>query len=272
MEKTDVHKTVSKDYARMLQESSKQTSCCGSPTGAGLISTLAGYEPQPQHEEAAAQSFGCGNPLAFADIQPGQTVLDLGSGAGLDLILAAERVGPSGRVIGIDMTQEMIDKAMENVARAGHANVEVRMGMIEQMPVEDQSVDWVISNCVINLSPEKDRVFSEIARVLKPGGRFSISDIVVEDLPGFLRDNAALYSACVAGAISEQTYLDGLRQAGLEGLEVTERLVYDESQIVALISCEIPGLELSEDLIREVAPTVTGKVWSAKFAGRMAGG
>lgn len=271
MEKTDIHETVSKDYARMLQEAEKRPSCCAAQSGPGTISSLAGYEPAPHQQEAASQSFGCGNPLAFAGVKPGQTVLDLGSGAGLDLIMAAEQVGPEGSVIGIDMTQEMIDKATENVARAGHANVDVRLGMIEKLPVQDSSVDWVISNCVINLSPDKASVFSEIARVLKPGGRFSISDIVVEDLPEYLRENAVLYSACVAGAVSEQAYLDGLSAAGLDDLEVVERLVYDESQLVGLISCEIPGLEMDEDLIKQIAPTVAGKVWSAKFAGRRAG-
>ncbi len=271
MEKTELHETVSKDYARMLREAEKQSSCCGPRSGPGTISSLAGYESAPHELPVAAQSFGCGNPLAFAAVKPGQTVLDLGSGAGLDLILAAERVGPVGAVIGIDMTQEMIDKAAANISGTGHDNIDLRLGMIEQMPVEDASIDWVISNCVINLSPEKARVFDEIARVLKPGGRFSISDIVVEGLPQFLRDNAALYSACVAGAISEADYLNGLRTAGLVELDITERLVYEESQLRALISCEIPGLEISSDLIDEILPTVVGKVWSAKFVGRKGG-
>jgi len=271
VKKTDVQKTVSKDYARMLKESEDRSSCCGRQSGAGTISKLAGYEPAQHQEEAASQSFGCGNPLAFADIESGQTVLDLGSGAGLDLMLAADRTGPSGRVIGIDMTQEMVDKATENLSRAGYSNVEVRMGRIENLPLADSSVDWVISNCVINLSQDKARVFSEVARVLKPGGHFSISDIVVESLPGFLRENAALYSACVAGAISEQAYLAGLRDAGLDDVQVTQRLVYEESQLVSLISSEIPGLNLCQELIDEIAPTVAGKVWSAKFTGRRAG-
>jgi arsenite methyltransferase len=271
MKKTDVQETVSKDYAQMLKDIEDRSSCCDLQSGAGTISKLAGYKPALHQQEAASQSFGCGNPLAFADIEPGQIVLDLGSGAGLDLMLAADRTGPSGRVIGIDMTQEMVDKATENISRAGYSNVEVRMGMIESLPIADSSVDWVISNCVINLSQDKARVFSEIARVLKPGGHFSISDIVVESLPDFLRENAALYSACVAGAISEQAYLAGLCDAGLEDVQVTQRLVYEESQMVALISSEIPGLNLSQELIDEIAPTLAGKVWSAKSTGRKAG-
>ncbi len=271
MKKTAVQETVSKDYAKMLKDTVDRQSCCDAKSGLGMIASLAGYQPALRQEEAAAQSFGCGNPLAFVDIEPGQTVLDLGSGAGLDLMLAADRAGPAGRVIGIDMTQEMVDKAIDNVSSAGYSNIEVRLGMIEDLPIEDRSVDWVVSNCVINLSTDKASVFREIARVLKPGGRFSISDIVVEELPDFLRENAALYSACVAGAISEQSYLAGLRDAGLEDVRVTQRLVYEESQLISLIGCEIPGLDLSQELIEEIVPTVAGKVWSAKFTGCMAG-
>lgn len=271
MQKTDVHETVSRDYARMLKETKKGNSCCGAKPAAGTLSRLAGYQPEPHQEDTAAQSFGCGNPLAFTDIQPGQTVLDLGSGAGLDLMLAADRVGPSGNVIGVDMTQEMVDKARDNVAGAGYRNIDVRLGMIEELPIEDNSVDWVISNCVINLSPHKARVFNEVARVLKPGGQFSISDIVVEELPDFVRANAALYSACVAGAISEQEYLCGLRNAGLNEAEVSERLVYSESQLASLVECEIPGLEINQEQISEIVPCIAGKVWSAKFTGRKCG-
>lgn len=271
MKKSPLQEAVSKDYARMLKGTVERASCCEQKSGAGMISSLAGYEPASHQEEAASQSFGCGNPLAFIDIEPGQTVLDLGSGAGLDLMLAADRTGPAGKVIGIDMTQEMVDKATANIKAAGYDNVEVRQGMIESLPIADSSVDWVISNCVINLSQEKARVFSEIARVLKPGGHFSISDIVVQELPEFLRENAALYSACVAGAISEQAYLEGLRDAGLVHIQITDRLVYEESQLASLISCEIPGLDISQELIDEIAPMVAGKVWSARFIGRMAG-
>jgi SAM-dependent methyltransferase len=252
----------------MLKETEQRQSGSDSPSGPGAIAALAGYELEEHQEEAAAQSLGCGNPLAFAGIEPGQTLLDLGCGAGLDLMLAADRVGTSGKVIGIDMTQEMVDKATENVTRAGYGNIEVRLAMIEDLPLADSSVDWVFSNCVINLSQDKPSVFSEIARVLKPGGRFSISDIVVQDLPASLRDNAALYSACVAGAISEKDYIAGLGAAGLDAIHVSERLVYEPSQLAALINCEIPGLDLSPQMVEEIAPMVAGKVWSARFSGR----
>ena len=182
----------------------------------------------PKTDAKGVPSFGCGNPLAFAGVRPGATVLDLGSGAGYDLLAAADATGPSGRVIGIDMTDAMLDAAREHTR--GHDNIELRKGVIENLPVDDASVDWVISNCVINLSPEKDRVFAEIRRVLKPGGRFSISDIVAESMPEHLKRDDKAYAACVSGAIPEADYVDGLRRAGLVDVEVTERVAYDAHQ------------------------------------------
>jgi ubiquinone/menaquinone biosynthesis C-methylase UbiE len=267
MQKTDLHEKVSSDYARMLEQAQSRPSGCSASPGPGTIASLAGYTIESQHRQTAGQSFGCGNPLAFADIQPGQTVLDLGCGAGLDLMLAADRVGATGHVIGIDMTQAMVEQARENIERAGYSTIEVRSGMIEHLPVADDSVDWVLSNCVINLAPDKARVFREIARVLKSGGRFSIADIVVDALPDSLRANAALYSACVAGAISEQAYIDTLRAADFQQLAVTDRLVYDSSQLAALVEFEIPGLELSPQQLTDILPLVAGKVKSVKFTG-----
>ncbi len=237
---------------------------------------MAGYTDQELAAlppEAVVNSFGCGNPLAMAELKPGQVILDLGSGAGIDILLAARFVGPEGRAIGIDMTDEMIAKAEANIAASGLTNVEVRKGIIEDMPVEAGSVDWVISNCVVNLSPEKDRVFAEIARVLKPGGRVSISDIVVEALPEELRNDPGLYSACVAGAISEAEYLQGLRNAGLDAVEVTERLVYDETQLAAFIESELPEArtKMDQNHSRALAKEMVGTVWSAKFSARKPG-
>ncbi len=202
-------------------------------------SELAGTE---EATGARSPSFGCGNPLAFAEVKPGETVVDLGSGPGFDLILAAKRVGPSGLVIGVDMTDAMIEEARRNAARAGFTNIEVRKGLIENLPVAAGSVDWVISNCVINLSPEKPRVFAEIARVLRPGGRFRISDIVVESLPEWIRGNAAAYAACVAGAIPEREYVAGLERAGLVDVKVESRLVYTAAQIRGLVDHDLKQL------------------------------
>ena len=247
--------------------------CCGS-SQKGALAKLAGYSPEELAdlpEDAVTNSFGCGNPLALAGVSEGDTVLDLGSGAGIDLLIAARKVGPAGRVIGIDMTDEMIVRAKQNVEAAGYTNVEVRKGIIEDLPVEDASVDWVISNCVINLSPEKPRVFREIARVLKPGGRMLVSDVVAGELPNEIRELAVAYSSCLAGAISEEEYLAGLKEVGLVDAEVRERLVYDASQLESLSESELnrvagSGEEL--DRLRAAIGSVAGNVWSAKIYAR----
>jgi arsenite methyltransferase len=243
---------------------------------------LAGYRPEDVSglpEEAAGSSFGCGNPVAFANVQEGDVVLDLGSGAGMDLLLAARKVGPAGRVIGVDMTPAMIAQARRSVAAAGLTNVDVRQGLIEELPVDSASVDWVISNCVINLSPEKARVFSEIHRVLKPGGRISIADIVAQELPKALQESASAYVACLGGAISEQQYVAGLQTAGLHDVEVAERLVYDVDQIRALLPAELiadalPALiagnggTLDEQSLRALIGRFVNQIWSARFRAR----
>jgi SAM-dependent methyltransferase len=271
MKTTSRHDMVKESYTDMLKGVRGDRSCCANNSDSNLASSpaakLAGYEDVERHGEAAAASFGCGNPLAFAGVQQGDTVLDLGSGAGLDLLIAAEKTGPAGKVIGVDMTDDMIEAARSNASQAGYSNIEVRRGLIEELPVESDSVDWVISNCVINLSPEKSRVFSELSRVMKPGAHISISDIVVEDLPDWIRESAAAWSACVAGAISEQAYVDGLRGAGLEGVEVTERLVYDASQLRAILCEDIPGLDLDIAQIESLLEEYAGTVWSARFTG-----
>ena len=258
------------------------TSCCGAPEPAGITARTAGYTLEELSSipiDAALTSFGCGNPLAYSQVKPGQVVLDLGSGAGIDILLAGRVVGPEGRVIGVDMTDEMIERAQQNIASSGLSHVEVRKGIIEALPVEDNTVDWVISNCVINLSPEKSKVFSEIHRVLRPGGQISISDIVVQELPDWVRGSAVMYNSCVAGAVSEEAYLDGLRQAGLEQVSVTERLVYDANQLAAFIGSEVDGLAGDGEVQQLIAaagglPAITealaGKIWSAKFAGTKA--
>lgn len=271
-EAVTIRKQVSESYARRITES---TGCCGAGAGtSSACGTGYGEEIQGLPEGVAESSFGCGNPLAHSELREGDVVLDLGSGAGLDLLIAARKVGPAGRVIGIDMTDEMIARARQNIARAGVSNVEVRKGIIEELPVESGSVDWVISNCVINLSPEKPRVFAEIARVLKPGGRMRVSDIVAEDLPEWIRKDAAAYAACVAGAISEKDYLAGLQAAGLVDVEVTERQVYDAAQIGELARSEIGSASccgqstLADAVIDDAAGRMAGKVWSARFAAR----
>ena len=268
----DVRDGVKAAYTKAVTAPSE--GCCCQKSA---VAQLAGYTPAELKSlpaDAVVNSFGCGNPMAFAGVKEGDVVLDLGSGAGIDLLIAADKVGSQGRVIGVDMTDEMIERARKNIQASGRDNIEVRKGIIEKLPVEDSSVDWVISNCVINLSPEKDRVFAEIARALKPGGQMSVSDIVVEDLPDWVRENTDLYNACVSGAVSEEEYAEGLKRAGLENVEVKERLVYDPAQIEHIareamqagaksVSC--CGGSAPDELVSKAAESVAGKIWSAKF-------
>ncbi len=208
---------VKNRYASIVEK--PRASCgCGGKTEVVFdvdYSAIEGYNPDADY------GLGCGIPTDGAGIRQGDTVLDLGSGAGNDAFVARRLVGETGRVIGIDMTEAMIDKANANNARAGYPNVEFRLGEIEKMPVESDSVDVVLSNCVLNLVPDKQRAFSEILRVLKPGGHFSISDIVtVGTLPAKLREVAALYAGCVSGALIKEDYLAIIERAGFDGIEV----------------------------------------------------
>jgi arsenite methyltransferase len=201
-------------------------SCCGTPSADSWAERV-GYTAEELSnlpEEAVGAAAGCGNPTAIAGLREGETVLDLGSGGGIDVILAAHRVGPKGKAIGVDMTDEMISLANKNAAEAGVENVEFRKGDIEDLPVEDGSVDVIISNCVINLAPDKERVFAEAYRVLKPGGRFIVSDIITDGgLPDNVKNNLDSWADCVAGAIDGGDYIDKLRGAGFQDVEELSR-------------------------------------------------
>ena len=275
----EIKSAVKARYASALQGSGTcrtktSSGCCGTGQGAQRrnFATAAGYtaeELAALPADAVEHSFGCGNPLAFEAVQPGQVVLDIGSGAGIDCFLAAEKVGPTGRVIGLDMTPEMIARARRNAQEAGVTNVEFRMGDAERIPVDDASVDWVISNCVINLSPDKPAVFREIARALRPGGRIAISDIVAAELPGAVRQSREAWTGCLAGAISEEDYLAGLRAAGLEDVQVAGRTFYDASQLKTLFASSCCGVgEVAGQDAGALAAAAAGKIWSAKFEGR----
>ena len=226
MKKTEIKKNVRERYGSIARQSG--AGCCGTAAGAGagccaagsreqLISKKIGYRDEDLAgvPEGANLGLGCGNPVALASLQGGEVVLDLGSGAGFDCFLAAARVGKKGKVIGVDMTPDMLDKARENARKGNYANVEFRLGEIENLPLADNSVDVIISNCVINLSPDKPRVFREAFRVLKPGGRLMVSDIVIlKPLPSEVKDSVEAYVGCVAGAMAKADYLRTVRKAG----------------------------------------------------------
>jgi N-acetylglutamate synthase-like GNAT family acetyltransferase/SAM-dependent methyltransferase len=279
----EIKDAVKSRYAKAIQGSSSccgssaspeggpSSSCCGPTTieQKGGMVKIAGYDKGELSRlpaDAVQNSFGCGTPLAFAGVRPGQTVLDIGSGAGIDCFIAAEKVGPTGKVIGLDMTPEMIERARQNAKEAGVTNVEFRFGEAEKMPVEDASADWVISNCVINLSPDKPAVFGEIGRILRPGGRISISDIVAQDLPDEVRHSRDAWTGCLAGAISEEEYVRGLEKAGLREVKVTSRIVYDASQLKGLFGSSCCGAGAGQDTAA-LADAAAGKIWSARFEG-----
>ena len=226
----EIRKIVRKGYARIAKSGSScgcaPSSCCAPGGSAKKLSRAIGYREVEMDAvpEGANLGLGCGNPTALASIRRGETVLDLGSGAGFDSFLAARRVGPDGKVIGVDMTPEMVRKARANAKKGGYANVEFRLGEIENLPVDDDSVDLVISNCVINLVPDKKRAFKQAFRVLKPGGRMMVSDIVLaKKLPRVVMDSVAALVGCLAGALLKDDYLDAITAAGFRKVEVLKQ-------------------------------------------------
>jgi ubiquinone/menaquinone biosynthesis C-methylase UbiE len=225
-----VKETVRARYgAAALRVTTGSTSCCGGSTSCSdpITSNLYGAETAELPAEAVVASLGCGNPTALAELRPGEVVLDLGSGGGIDVLLSARRVGATGKAYGLDMTDEMLALARDNQRKAGVTNVEFLKGEIEHVPLPDGTVDVIISNCVINLSPDKDAVFREAYRVLRPGGRFAVSDVVVRgEVPADIRRNIELWMGCVAGALEESEYRARLAQAGFEGIELEPTRVY----------------------------------------------
>jgi len=216
------------------------SACCGATTEAWDPITADLYDGRQKAGlpvEAVLASLGCGNPTALATLEQGETVLDLGSGGGIDVLLSAKRVGPTGKVYGLDMTEEMLALANENKRRAGAENVEFLKGEIESIPLPDASVDVIISNCVINLSGDKRKVLSESFRVLKPGGRFAVSDVVVRgEVPSQLRHNMELWIGCVAGALEERQFLDLLREVGFHNPSIEPTRVYQAEDAAAFLS------------------------------------
>src|SRR4030043_42949 len=239
MKKEEVRKVVREGYAQVAKSGS---SCCAPQSSCGCSSNVAtdiskriGYSDQDIESvpDGANLGLGCGNPIALASLKKGEVVLDLGSGAGFDCFLAANIVGKSGKVIGVDMTPEMIEKARENARQGGYQNVEFRLGEIENLPTADNSIDVIISNCVINLSPDKARVFSEAFRVLKPGGRLMVSDIVLmNELPDSIKKSVAAYIGCVAGASMKDEYLDNIKAAGFKEVTIVEEASFPSDYAV----------------------------------------
>jgi arsenite methyltransferase len=252
----------------------EQTSCCGpSQTDVDqLTNAMRLYSAQELTdlpESVTGVALGCGNPTAIAELKPGEVVLDLGSGGGIDCFLAARQVTPHGRVIGLDMTPDMVKLARQNAKKVGATNVEFRYGEMEDMPLPGESVDVIISNCVINLSPDKDKVFSEAYRVLRPGGRLAVSDIVTYgSLPEFFRNNLEAWAGCVAGALDETAYLDKMRQAGFTEVEVTARHFAEVEQWAELDEAQEIAQDLDEAVVSEFMAQLKGKIASIKVVAR----
>ncbi len=263
--KEQIKKVVRERYAKIVKQESSCCgtieSSCGSSNSAHKISKRIGYSDEELKAvpEDSNLGLGCGNPVAFASLGEGEVVLDLGSGAGFDCFLAANKVGKNGRVIGVDMTPEMIEKARENAKKGNYENVEFRLGEIENLPVADNSVDVVISNCVIVLSPDKRKVFSEAFRVLKPGGRLLISDIVLlSQLPNFIKNSIEAYIGCVSGAISKNEYLREIRAAGFHDVKIINETSFAIEHITSsqTVSSIIDKFKIPPEKVKEIASSV----------------
>ncbi|UCE95703.1 MAG: arsenite methyltransferase, partial [Candidatus Bathyarchaeota archaeon] len=230
MEEKAVKDFVKKRYGKIAETGSCCNSSCGCASSSTDVAMQIGYSEEDLKSipESATMGLGCGNPVALASLSEGETVLDLGSGGGIDVFLAAKKVGANGKVIGVDMTEEMVLKAKATASKHGYENVEFRLGEIENLPIEDDSVDVVISNCVINLAPDKGKVFREAYRVLKPNGRIMISDIVTEEeLPAEVKKSFEAWAGCVAGALERSKYLDTIKRTGFKNVRITSESTYN---------------------------------------------
>ena len=259
MEKTDITEAVREKYAEAARRA--DGTCCGAGTMANVSPITSNLYDRTQMESlpeaALLASLGCGNPTALAELRPGEKVLDLGSGGGIDVLLSARRVGPTGKAYGLDMTDEMLELARENQRKVAAHNVEFLKGQIENIPLPDNSVDVIISNCVINLSADKDRVLQEAFRVLRPGGRLAVSDVVTRgQIPENLRKNALLWIGCIAGALDESDYRDKLAAAGFDQIGIEPTRVYNVEDAREFLTEK--GIDVDA-----IAPQVDGKIMSA---------
>ncbi len=266
MEDNKVRKVVREGYAKVARKTSSccsasALSCCAAADPAEDVSRKIGYTQGELKEvpEGANLGLGCGNPVALASLKEGETVLDLGSGGGLDCFLAAKKVGVKGRVIGVDMTPEMIDKARGNAHKQGYKNLEFRLGEIENLPASDASVDIVISNCVINLSPDKKRVFKEAFRVLRSGGRLMVSDIVLlKKLPDLIKNSPEAYVGCISGAIMRDEYLGAIKKAGFQEVTIVGETSFPLDYITddAVTKTAIENAGLSQDELKDALDSI----------------
>src|SRR5262249_48457107 len=273
-DQNSIKEQVRERYAReaeRVQENSGKASCCGGVSACADPITSNLYRDDEKAglpQDAVAASLGCGNPTALAELKQGETVLDLGSGGGIDVLLSARRVGPSGKAYGLDMTDEMLALARENQRKAGLENVEFLKGEIENIPLPDKSVDVIISNCVINLSTDKARVMREAFRVLKSGGRFAVSDVVTRgEILAEIRESVLAWVGCVAGALKENEYRAKLRDAGFEQIEIEPTRIYTAEDAREFLSGQIMPIQMDpaqidgqffSGFIRAVKPTVAG--------------
>ena len=274
MIKEQIKKVVRERYAKIVQQ---EVSCCGTiESSCGNNNSMEEISKQIGYSEDELKAvpedsnlgLGCGNPVALAYLREGETVLDLGSGAGFDCFLAANKIGKTGKVIGVDMTPEMIEKARKNAKNGNYKNVEFRLGEIENLPVADNSVDVVISNCVIVLSPDKRRVFSEAFRVLKPGGRLMISDIVLlSQLPDFLKNSIEAYIGCISGAMIKDEYIRKIEAAGFHNVEIIDETSFPIEHITSIetISSIIDKFKIPREKVKEIARSILSiKVYGLK--------
>ena len=269
----DAREIVREKYGKIAQTKGScggpVSSCCGSGQSAEALSRELGYSKDELQSipDDANLGLGCGNPTALASLREGEVVLDLGSGGGMDCFLAAQQVGPTGKVIGVDMTSDMISLARKNAARGNNTNVEFRLGEIENLPAADNSVDVIISNCVINLSPDKKRVFEETYRVLRPGGRFMVSDIVLlKVLPEAVKENVDALVGCVAGASLKEDYLEAIKSAGFVDIRIVDETPFKMASEAAdpTVRSLVDGLGLSTEEAEDIARSVV----SMKVEGR----
>ncbi|MCJ7443979.1 MAG: arsenite methyltransferase [Methanotrichaceae archaeon] len=263
MEEQEIKKAVRDSYALVAEQACSccSSTCCGTSEPKEISKKIGYTEEELQAVPTGSNlGLGCGNPIALASIKEGETVLDLGSGGGFDCFLASRKVGPNGKIIGVDMTEQMVKRAKANAVEGGYKNVEFRHGEIEKLPVEDNTIDVIVSNCVINLVPDKELAFREAFRVLKPGGRLMVSDIVLlKELPEFLRESIDAYVGCVSGALEKDIYLDAIRLAGFQDVNVVDETVFPLDYMINDPTSQLilEGLKISADQLKEIEDSIS---------------